>query len=71
MSCSIISDDIRVLLTETGKNTSVKGNSGFQNPDISRLALDSMLRHTKKDSTRHYWTAFMDGYKAQPANAND
>lgn len=74
MVCSVLSENVKILMNEKdAAKTSYRG-SALQSPDISRAELAAMLRRAMRtQSPQHrqsYWTAFMDGYKAQTANSN-
>ena len=74
MGCSIISDDIKVVMEQTDSQFNPAQGSALQNPELSRVQLLTMLRRTARNaSTRRkkQWATFMVAYKSQePANSN-
>ena len=79
MSCSIISDTIKITMDgDTAPATltpPVPGyRSALQNPDISRIQLETLLRRQARPavgrSQKNFWSAFMAQYRSRHANGN-
>ena len=77
MSCSVISDQINIVMDSRAENQPElsTGGSALQNPDLSRAKLGAMLRRkprTSQKKTRNtFWSAFIACHAEQHANSND
>lgn len=83
MPCSIISDTIKITMdgedAPGGTPPAVSGMAGYrsalQNPDISRVQLETLLRRRAKNiagrARKNFWSSFMAQYRSQHANGND
>ena len=74
MGCSIIGDDIKVIVGQADKPFLTQG-SALQNPEMNRAQLLTMLRKAARTAAprrrKLRWDAFMSGFKNQePANTN-
>ena len=79
MSCSVISEDIKIVMNSSIKQEKPRPranySSALQNPDISRVQLAALLRRRnpaggENKSRRTFWSAFMANVVDSHANGN-
>ena len=79
MAHTLISDTMRVYLTKGGTRLSMllggqadrtANCSGLQDPDVSKLDLDTMLRRERQPELAGGWSAFFAATPGRCANSN-
>ncbi len=73
MTCSIIGNNVRILMPSGNDATPTIG-SALQHPEVSRAHLSALLRRNSNDSAkssqRTFWSALMAQVVSNNANAN-